>query len=622
MKLGKAFSDSVIVEDHKVMRPIDEEARSWWLGMGRLLMFVTILAVAFFILLWRLFDLTIVQGHHFRVLADGNRTRELIRHAPRGLLLDRTGKPLVADIPYYRRLTPCSKASDDCVTPVSREEGDRLVTLGLPPGNFLEVDYRRQYLYSQSLSHMLGYTGELTAKELGDDYYKLRGYGRGDRVGRTGAEAVFEDRLRGRDGKELVEVDAHSRIVRTLGRDHEIAGENITLSLDLDLQRAVADAFPKGEKGAIIVTKPSTGEILALYSSPTFDANEFSYGLSQQEYEHFVTNPEQPLFDRAIGGVYPPGSTFKLVIATAALEDKALTRDTMVNDTGVLTIGPFSFPNWYFSQYGKTEGLVNIVKAIQRSNDIFFYKAGEYLGITRLAAWAKKIGIGKPLGIELGGEASGLMPDPAWKKNHFDTPQDRELHNDDWYLGDTYHVSIGQGYLLVTPLQVNSWTNLIANDGVLCRPTINKVFGGLGPRADCKDLAVKKETIDLISEGMYRACQTGGTGWPLFNFSVKRQEFSDKQEASPSSTLTRVPIACKTGTAEFGDPKNRTHAWFTSYAPVPKGDIPPNDISQGSVKAITGDPEISVTVLVEGAGEGSYVAAPVAKKIYEEWFGR
>ena len=181
------------------------------------------------------------------------------------------------------------------------------------------------------------------------------------------------------------------------------------------------------------------------------------------------------------------------------------------------------------------------------------------------------------MGVELGGEASGLMPDPDWKKLQFSSAQDKEARNDEWYLGDTYHVSIGQGYVLTTPLQVNSWTNVIASRGSLCRPTIKKATG------DCKDLGIKIETIDLITSGMQKACEAGGTGWPLFGF--------------------RVSVACKTGTAEFGDPKNNTHAWFTVFASIE-------------------DPEISVTVLVEGAGEGSSVADPIAKKILEEWFGR
>jgi len=577
MKLGKAFSDSVIIEQKQEFRRTRDLGDSWWLGAGRALIFATFLCIAFFVLLWRLFDLTMVRGHEFRALADGNRTRELVRHAPRGTLLDRAGRPLTANVPQYRLLKPCAEGLEDCTVAVTREEGERLTKAGLPAGNFLEVDYRRQYL-ADSLSQVTGFTGELGPGELADEYYKLRQYRAGDRIGRTGAEAYFEEKLRGRDGKELVEVDAMGNILRVLGRQEEIPGENITLSVDAGLSEAVGRAFPAGQKGAVVVSKPSTGEIFALYSSPAFSANQFSLGLSQEEFSSLSDNPDRPMFNRAIGGVYPPGSTFKIVTSVAGLEEGAVTPDTTVDDTGSITIGPFTFPNWYFLQYGKTEGVVDIVKAIQRSNDIFFYRVGEWVGITKLVKWARILGVGHTLGIELAGEATGLMPDPTWKASEFATTADREARNDEWYLGDTYHVAIGQGYLLTTPLQVNSWTNVIGSGGRLCRPTIEKKTS-----ATCRDLGLEKQTVDLITEGMRQACATGGTGWPLFDF--------------------RVPVACKTGTAEFGDPKNRTHAWFTAFAPIE-------------------DPEISVTVLVEGAGEGSNVAAPVAKKILEEWFGR
>jgi len=581
MKLGKAFSDSVSAAGKSVTRMPRVHGASWWLGAGRALIFATILTVGFFVLMWRLFDLTIIRGHELRGLADSNRTRELVRHAPRGLLLDRTGKPLVENIPQYRFVGETTKT-------ISKEEGDRLAKNGLRAGTFLEVDWRRHYVYPDSLSQVTGYTGELTDTELHDEYYELREYRPGDKIGRMGAEAYFEDKLRGRDGRELVEVDASGNILRVLGRQEEIPGEDITLSVDVALSEAVAHAFPAGEKGAVVVAKPSTGEVLALYSSPVFSANRFSQGMSEGEYTALLDNPDQPLFNRAIGGVYPPGSTFKIVTALAGLEEGVVNEDTTVTDDGSITLGPFTFPNWYFVQYGKTEGVLNIGRAIKRSNDIFFYKVGEWLGITKIAKWAHLVGIGKSLGIELSGEATGLVPDPTWKAAAFHTPADIAARNDQWYLGDTYHVAIGQGYLLTTPLQVNAWANMIASGGKLCRPTIQKETRDKRQEIRCRDLGIKKETIELITKGMQEACAPGGTGWPLFDFKVK---------------TIPVPVACKTGTAEFGDPKNRTHAWFTAFAPA-------------------SDPELSITVLVEGAGEGSNVAAPVAKKILEEWFGR
>ncbi len=608
MKLGKAFSDSVSANDKSATHVRRKTGVSWWIGTGRALIFATILCIAFFVLLWRLFDLTLIQGHELRALADNNRTRELIIHAPRGILLDRTGKPLVVNIPQYLLIGSTTKT-------ISKEEGDRLEKSGLAAGTFLEVDYRRQYLYPDSLSQVTGYTGELTDTELQDEYYQLREYRSGDKIGRTGAENYYEDKLRGRDGKELVEVDATGKMLRVLGRQEAIPGEDITLSVDTSLSEAAARAFPLGEKGAIVVSKPSTGEVLALYSAPTFSASRFSQGLSTGEYTALLNNPDRPLFNRAIGGTYPPGSTFKIVLAVGGLEEGFVKPDTIVEDNGTITIGQFTFPNWYYLQYGKTEGPVDIVKALQRSNDIFFYKVGEWLGITKIAKWARAVGLGKTLGIELSGEAGGLVPDPTWKAATFNTPGDLAARSDEWYLGDTYHVAIGQGYLLTTPLQVNAWTNVIASGGKLCRPTIAKVTSGKG---DCKDLGLAPETLKLISTGLEEACATGGTGWPLFNFGIRRDASGT---ATSSGTFTGIPVACKTGTAEFGDPQNRTHAWFTTFAPVPAEDISKAGVPENA-KILSGDPELSITVLVEGAGEGSNIAAPVAKKIYEEWFGR
>ncbi len=629
MKLGKAFSDSLILERATRTRLPKDTGPSWWLGSGRALLFATSLCIALFILLWRLFDLTIIHGHTYRVLADGNRTRELIRHAPRGILYDRTGKPLVQNTLRFRLITPCEgEANRDCVLTLSKLEGETRKAQGLASGQFLEVDYSRDYLFGSSLSHVIGFIGELSQKELSDEYYTIRSYRRGDRVGRMGAEAVYEEKLRGRDGRELVEVDASGKITRTLGVDREIPGEDVTLSIDIALARVAQEAFPKEYSGSIVVTKPETGEILALYSNPSFFSQAFSQGLTQGEYTTLIDDPKRPLFNRGIGGVYPPGSTFKIVTAISALEEDAMQPETTVEDVGVIKIGPASFPNWYFTQYGKTEGLVDMVKAIARSNDIYFYKAGEALGITKLAKWARKAGIGQLLGIQLPGEASGLMPDPSWKEAYFASPSDREARNNLWYLGDTYHVAIGQGYLLTTPLQVNAWTNLIANGGKLCKPTITKQSSD-----KCKDLGIKKQTIDVITEGMTRACEPGGTGWPLFNFRIQNSEFRIDENGGASVSgqpilYSKIPVACKTGTAEYGDPNNKTHAWFTVFAPLARttksrpGLDYVDDTGQGDTKTVQGEPEISITVLVEGAGEGSNVAAPIAKKILEEWFRR
>ncbi|KKS52010.1 MAG: penicillin-binding protein 2, penicillin-binding protein 2, partial [Microgenomates group bacterium GW2011_GWC1_43_11] len=650
MKFGKAFSDNVILERER--RGLFSTAvPSWWFGSGRPLLFASCMFLAFFILFWRLFSLTVINGHTYRLLSDTNKTRQLILHAPRGELLDRTGKPLAFNSPYFRILKPCDTTPEKvCVSKISENEGKALMTTGIASTWFLEADYKREYTAPVSLFHAIGYVGEVSGTELQDEYYILRGYRMGDMIGRTGAEAEFEEELRGKDGKKFVEVDAQGAIIRTLGQTAEVKGSSLTLSLDKGLSEAAAQAFPKNEKGAVVVTKPSTGEILALYSSPSFSSETLSGSMSADEYEALTAHPDRPLFNRSLGGVYPPGSIFKLITAVAGLEENVITKNTVVEDSGEITIGLFTFPNWYFKQYGKTEGMVNVVKALQRSNDIFFYKTGEWLGITKLGVWAKKMGAGNLLGIDLPGEASGLVPDPQWKDAVFHTPEDLKARNNEWYLGDTYHVSIGQGYLLTTPLQVNTWTNVIANGGKVCKPTVRKMENARLPDGqgewkmeNCKDLGIKKETIELITEGMKEACSEGGTGWPLFNFSVSQRRIPSPPAGGSRGPLETggdssvagllrndtkkmfIPVACKTGTAEYGDPKNKTHAWFTVFAPLPKENSnlqPQGRALNSQLDVISGEPEISVTVLMEGAGEGSDKAAPVAKKILEEWFSR
>jgi penicillin-binding protein 2 len=258
---------------------------------------------------------------------------------------------------------------------------------------------------------------------------------------------------------------------------------------------------------------------------------------------------------------------FKPVMATAGLESGVISLASTYNDIGVIKVGDYSYANWQYTKSGTTNGLINIVTAIQKSNDIFFYRLGEDLGVNRIKQWSNKYGYGELTGVELPGEVPGLIPDDDWKQ---------ENKGERWFLGDTYHISIGQGLLSATPLQVNQMTNIVANWGVKCRPTILK-----DGKADCQSLGIKHENLAIIRQGMKAACKTGGTAWPLFNF--------------------KTEIACKTGTAEVGDGSKDTHAWLTAFAPAE-------------------NPEISITVMVERGGEGSDVAAPIVGDILKEWF--
>jgi penicillin-binding protein 2 len=366
----------------------------------------------------------------------------------------------------------------------------------------------------------------------------------------------------------------------------------------------VAKATQDVKKGVVIVSRPN-GEILSLVSKPSFDPNLFTldetYKTSSTSAYHslegvLLDNDNQPLLNRAIGGIYPPGSTFKLVTAISGLENKVIDRNFSITDTGILRVGDFSYANWFYTDYGKTEpGKVDIIKAISRSNDIFFYKLAEKVGVDRLSETGKKFGLGQPLGIDLGGESAGLLPTKQWKEKEI---------GEKWYLGDDFHYGIGQGYLLTTPLQVNSWTETIANGGTLYEP---RLFLEQDSHVKNQGL-VSKKTNDLLREGMIQACSPGGVAFPLFDFTVKNKDLkidgnNITQAASKSADFRKISVACKTGTAQHGGEKTLPHAWITLFAPAY-------------------NPQVVVTVLVESGGEGSKVAAPIAKKVLDAYFGK
>ena len=406
-----------------------------------------------------------------------------------------------------------------------------------------------------------------------------------------------------------VAVKSMGEKVRSLGKTDPIPGKYITLTIDEPLQKATFDALKDTKKGAVIVSALK-GEILAMVSKPTFDPNLFTMGKGYQvatdgAYTNIedilLDNNTQPLLNRAISGVYPPGSTFKLVTAAAGLESGTIDKNFTIEDKGVLKVGEFSFANWYFTQYGRTEGALDVVKAIKRSNDIFFYTLGNKIGVEKLALFSKKFGLGERLGVDLPSEVSGLVPTEQWKK---------EAIGESWYLGDNYHFGIGQGYLLTTPLQVNVWTQALANGGTVYAPRLLK-------DSSLKIITEKfltEKTLLPIHQGMVESCSPTGVAWPLFNFRIKNQELRGRIDgrnflepkaasgsATPSGDTVEISIACKTGTAQHGGEKDLPHAWITLYAPAY-------------------NPEIVVTVLKESSGEGSNEAAPIAKKILESYF--
>ena len=557
----------------------------------RVVIFPLLIAFVGIILFGRLFFLQILAGQYYRDLSDTNRIRTQILHAPRGIIFDRNGNPLVYNVPGYRE-----EVNGKTVL-LSQQEALSKIAAG---DKTLEVDSLRNYPLGQATAHVVGYIGQISANELKLSEYLA--YQPGDLVGKMGIEDEFEPLLKGTDGKKLVEVDATGKTVKTLGQTDPIPGQNLTLTIDENLQKDTYQAMIGVQKGAAIVSTPQ-GQILSLVSKPSFDPNLFTMGQGYKvplasSYTNvaqiLLDGNGQPLLDRAISGVYPPGSTFKIVTAAAALQMHKIDANYTIEDTGVLKVGNFSFANWYYTDYGKTDGTVDVVKALQRSNDLFFYKVANLLGVDKLSAQAAKFGLGSPLGIQLPGEASGLLPTKEWKLKNI---------GEQWYLGDDYHYGIGQGYLLVTPLQVNAWTQVVANGGTLYQPQL--LLHSASVVKDSNLLTAENE--DLIRKGMIEACAPGGVGWPLFNFMVKNPKLQIDGKnilAVPNQPdMRQIVVACKTGTAQQGDATADPHAWMTAFAPAY-------------------NPQVVVTVLSEGSGEGSNVAGPIIKQILTKWFER
>lgn len=584
-KIGPVFGESISTERIR---------RKGSSGQGseqsfRFYLIPLILFVIGGLVILRLAFLQIIQGSYFRNLSDSNRTKTLTIHAPRGIIFDRNGDPLTYNVPGFRQVTYGKTkliGKDEAITLIAK--GDKN----------LEIDSLRSYPEKEASAHLLGYIGQISEEELKLSRYS--NYKSGDVIGKMGIEQEYEGFLKGEDGRELIEVDSMGKPLRKLGKTDPIPGKNITLTLDKKLQEKSYLALKDIKKGAVVATSPK-GEILALVSKPSFDPNLFTLGKDYKTADPIYPTIEamlsdsqnQPFLNRVISGVYPPGSTFKIVVAAAGLGTGVIDTNYVVEDSGIINVGAFSFANWYFTDYGGKDGIVNVVKGIKRSNDIFFYKLAEKIGVDKLSVVAEKFGLGKILGIDLAGEANGLVPTQEWKENAIGEP---------WYLGDTYHYGIGQGYLLTTPLQVNSWTQLIANEGSAYRPYLLK---DLGDKKIAQNLIVKK-TADTVRQGMIESCAPGGVAWPLFEFKVKNSKLKiDNKNILPvatgSSELRQVVVACKTGTAQHGGKNTAPHAWVTLFAPAY-------------------NPQIILTVLAEESGQGSNVAAPIAKQILETWF--
>ena len=467
------------------------------------------------------------------------------------------------------------------------------------PGVRIEIEPVRTYPERETMSHLLGYLGAISGAAFPE--YEKRGYQANDLVGISGLEAAYEDQLRGRSGTNLAVVDANGNIIDTRPQEAPVPGNNVVLALDVELQKRVQAALKKGmakknaTQGVAIVMNVNNGEILSLVSLPTFDNNLFARGIKATDFNALNQSKYRPLINHAISGMYPPGSVYKLFSAAGGLQEGVIDQNTQLFDPGIIYLPNRFYPddprlaqpfyNWYRPGFG----FQNVIDAIANSNDIFFYKLdGGFtdfqtpLGQALVAEYARMFGYGAESGIDLPGEAPGLVPDPKWKQ---------QTLNEQWTTGDTYNMAIGQGFVLSTPLQVLNMTATIANGGTLYRPHLghaivnstSTVTNTIEPQV-IRKLPIDDKNLALVRQGM-REAVTRGTAWKV--------RFPD------------LDVAGKTGTAEFFGPKKNgrlpTHAWFTAYAPYDK-------------------PEVAVVVFVYDAGEGSEVAAPIAGDILRAYF--
>ena len=454
------------------------------------------------------------------------------------------------------------------------------------PGVAIEVKPRRRYHYPYLASHVIGYMGEITQDQLKDPTYI--NHRLGDWTGQYGIEKEFEPYLHGRRGQQVVEVNASGRVLKVIDYTPPDPGNNLHLTIDLGLQEAAQEALGD-QVGAVVAVDPNTGEILAMASTPTYNQSNFVMGISRENWKELLDNPLHPLENRAVSGQYPPGSTFKIISAAAALEEGVVTPETRIMCPGSFTLGNQVYNCWKRSGHGK----VNLHRALKESCDVYFYEVSLKLGVDKLAEYARAFGLGRPTGVGLANEKSGLVPTKAWKKRRYNVP---------WRMGETVSIAIGQGYNLTTPIQMAQVMAATANGGTLYQfHMVKEITSADGktkksfPPQVVGLLRFKPETLEQIRAGLTAVVEEqGGTG--------------------SHARVKGVNVAGKTGTSQVVSLKKyrnvpdkdipykyRDHAWFVAFAPVE-------------------NPKIALAVLVEHAGHGGSEAGPVAQKVLQAFF--
>lgn len=571
-------------------------------------MIISVLVIA--VLIGRAAYLQIYQGEYYAGLADGNRIRIVPSMAPRGTFYDRNGELLVTNRPGFSvsllpltapisddvidRLSDLLKVpTDEIKTKIAGHSGFnpiRIKTDVTPdivsiieeqksqyPGVVIEVTPIRDYILKQEGAHTFGYVSEINDTEL--EKMKDEGYKSGDIIGKFGLEKVYDKELRGENGGQQVEVDVSGKPVQILGRKEPVPGDDLELTIDINLQQAAEKAVDEqltqigAHAAAAVVMNPQTGEILAMVSRPAFDPNLFAHGISSKDWNQLNNNPYHPMDNKTITGEYPPGSAFKIVTGTAALTEGVVTPDEQIFDSGHHWIIPKGNAD------GEALGWLNFRTALAHSDNVYFYEMGNRLGIDRLEKYARMFGLGAKTGIDLPYEATGLVANRRYKEKNFD--------DGEWYLSETFDAAIGQGFNLVTPLQAAMVMGEIAADGKRYKPhVVNRIIAPDGSVVKdfqpelLSQLDVPEEDIKLVQDGLHDVTKYGTAASSFRGFTVD--------------------IAGKTGTAE--NSQGRDHGWFVAYGPFD-------------------NPNIVVAVIVENGGYGSQSAVPIGRKILEAAFG-
>lgn len=573
-------------------------------------MFGVFILLLFAALVSRLYYLQVVQGAYYRGAADANEARLIPTRAPRGTIEDINGQVLAANRSRYavyatpdilknptvlNRLASLLNESpsdiQDSIHQLQQNPYDPLrIALDVPmttvteieenrpflPGVSTEPEPIRYYPHGELAAHLIGTMGRIDQ----DEFAKMKDarYFNDDFIGKTGVEDQYEKYLHGTPGGTSVLIDARGRLVKTVGTRATVPGDTVVLALDEKLQSAAEKVFKDLKfKGAAVAINPQTGAVLAMVSEPSYDPNVFASGIKPKDWTPLNTNPDHPLIDRSLDAMYPPGSTFKPIVAAAGLQTKAISTHTTAYCTGAYYLGRARFGCW------QVHGEVDFYKAMAESCDVFFYIAGQAIGPDRISEYAKAFGLAQHTGIDLPSEKIGSIPSPEWKARKY-----RKLGSDysQWFGGDTLHMAIGQGYVLVTPLQMARVCATVANGGDVLQPyVVQRVVDQSGKvvfeneRKVVRHVPVDPQNMEDVRKAM-RFTVTDGTG--------------------ASVNFPSVAVAAKTGSAQMhGDP--RTHGWFICFAPYDH-------------------PTIAIASVVEYGGHGATSAGRVARAILETYF--